>query len=150
MDASRIVSPLQLVCAANMAVRRQKRPAWDTVFLAAPSTHAGHVWRDYAFGGGGGGGGEEKTANSQPQQQQDQDATIVLLSVGTTPSQHYQLVQQQCSSSLGEPQPMTEYFARSDLPVASFRKWYKLSQDEINNSSLEQAVLTKIATKMYL
>lgn len=133
MDATRIISPSQLVVAANMAVIRNSKQtlAWDTVLQASSSSHLGHVLRDNSFG--------EDSAEVE-------SATILVLAVGGTLKEF-----QEALKELGfkNPQPVSPYFDRQRLPeeISNFYKWYKLTTDEVAMSSLEEAVLTRVSTK---
>lgn len=139
INVNRLVSTNQLVAAANMALFRDKgtKAAWDTVYCAAGSTHAGHVWRDYSFGD-----------ESFPLE----CATIVVLGLDKNFSlENYESDLKELA--LDEPQSIEKKFAgRKNNPeeVANFRTWYKVTQDEIDITSVEQAVLTRISTKFYV
>jgi len=133
MDASRIISPNQLVVAANMAVIRNSKQtmAWDTVLQAASSSHWGHVLRDNSFG---------------PDSQETENATLLAIAVGGTLEEFQSALKEVGFQS---PQPLSQYFDRQLSPeeIANFNKWYKLTSDEVAMSSLEQAILTRVSTK---
>ena len=137
VDAARIVSPLQLVCAANQACHRQ-HPTWDTVFQAAGSAHLGHVLRDYAFLG-------EEDSSAAPVA----SAHVVLFLVGSSKDDFVkQLERYKMTEST---MAMEAYFKEQQCNSAEqFRIWYKLTKEDIETSSLEQAILTRIATKLYV
>lgn len=136
MDASRIITPSQLVAAANMSVVRDTKQtlAWDTVLQAASSSHLGHVLRDNAFG---------------QDSQEVKSATIVALAVGGTQKEFECALKE---VGLKNPQPVRSYFERQRTPeeIAAFYKWYKLTSDEVAMSSLEDAVLTRVSAKFYV
>lgn len=137
MDASRIISPSQLVVAANIAVTRDSKQtvAWDTVLQAASSSHLGHVMRDNAFGD-----------DSLPGVE---SATIIALAVGGTLEDFQASLKE---VGLETPKPITLYFNRQLTPkeIADFYKWYKLTSEEVAMSSLEEAILTRVSTKFYV
>mmetsp|Transcript_26457 Transcript_26457/g.37148 ORF Transcript_26457/g.37148 Transcript_26457/m.37148 type:complete len:283 (-) Transcript_26457:481-1329(-) len=145
------------------------RPAqdiWSVVLNAAGSTHFGHVLRDYAFG-------ELPQQQQQPQEEESSSTTnnendptttkmipIVALSTGTTMDQHTSTFTKLLSSrhnlhctlqplsTLQQDNDNDDHKSKSS--TAQFSKWYKLTPKEIETTSLEKAILTKIATKFYI
>ena len=136
MDASRIISPSQLVVAANIAVTRDSKQtvSWDVILQAASSSHLGHVLRDNAFG------------DDSPDVE---NATIIALAVGGTLADFQATLK---AVGLERPQPISPYFNRQHTPeeIANFFKWYKLTSEEVAMSSLEEAILTRVSTKFYV
>jgi hypothetical protein len=135
MDAARVVSPSQLIVAANMALtRKSNNPAWETVMGASSSTHVEHVLRDYAFG-------EDSIPHDE--------AAVLVLAVGGTLNDFQAHLKE---VGLNDPQPIPHFFAKQKTPeeIANIYRWYKITTDEVAMSSLEQAVLTRISTKFYL
>mmetsp|Transcript_13457 Transcript_13457/g.20987 ORF Transcript_13457/g.20987 Transcript_13457/m.20987 type:complete len:263 (+) Transcript_13457:182-970(+) len=170
MDARRIISLHQLVIAANMAFvprsskhnggggrpppQETRADIWKVVLNAAGSTHFGHVLRDYAFG--------EQTmslSDSTTTHNTTNMIPVVALSIGTTTSQHTSAFTNLFSSNNNSNnnnatiqctlQPLSALQDTSASPEL-FLKWYKLTPTEIKATSLEKAVLTKIATKFYI
>ena len=136
MDASRVVSPSQIVAAANMALLRDSKQtlAWDTVLNAASSTHWGHVLRDNSFG---------------QDSEGKENVAVVVFAVGGTQTEFQDALRH---VGFKNPQPVTPYLERQKTPeeIDNFYKWYKITSDEVAMSSLEEAVLTRISTKFYV
>lgn len=133
INATRIISPSQLVAAANQTCHRQ-RPTWDTVFQAAGSSHLGHVMRDYAFMG-------------DDNDDVPTEATVLIFMVGSKENDFTSLLDEY---NVKDPLPLDVFFEEQQKTCAQqFRSWYKLTQAETEIASLEMSILTRIATKLY-
>jgi hypothetical protein len=135
MDASRIVSPRQLVCAANRASCLPQPTVWDVVYLAAASTNVGSVLRDYAYLGD-----DDST---------EEETTVLVLHISSEKMQAYQALLKEWNLFDSVQHNMMEYFEKQqDSNRDKFQSLYKLTKQELQVSSLESCILTKIATKM--
>lgn len=133
MDARRLVSINQLICAANQAAHRAS-PTRDALFLSAVSSHMGHVMRDTAFLG----------ENAQ----EEEEAMVLVFQIASGDDAEYlKLLEQNGLFDSIQPD-MDDYFAKQrETSKAQFQQWYKLTDQEMV-FSLESSVLTKVATKM--
>lgn len=155
MDAHRVVSLSQLTVAANIALSptskssKQSLGAWAIVLNAAGSTHFGHVMRDYAFGEEVDiGSSQTQTTTTENMPTSTNNAMIVAISLdASTIENHVDMTRE---VGLGPPQSLDVLEKEtSQEQIEKFVKWYKITKEEIEMSSLEQAVLTRIATKYY-
>ena len=147
LNARRIVGLSQLCCAANLACHRPNTPTWDTVFLAAASTHLGHVLRDYAFVRTNDDDGNNDNDDDGIATQGNESMVIVFM-ISSHGVELYQslLEQHGLSDSMLD---LEDYLQRQRETLAQeFQSWYKLTALELASSSLEACVLTKITTKM--
>ena len=147
LNARRIVGISQLCAAANLACQRPTSPTWDAVFLAAASTHLGHVLRDYAF--------VPSEENDHAEKMKDDDIVmeekeymVIVFMISSSGLEWYQslLEKHGLSDSILD---LEDYLRRQrETSAQEFQSWYKLTAQELASSSLEACVLTKIATKM--
>ena len=135
LNATKILSLNQLIAAANLAATRKVRipSAWEVVYNVAPSTHLGHVLRDFSF--------SESTTESS--------ADVIVVWISTTGEDR---AYEDLLESLNIPkvtQAINAYLSRQAVADKDqFVLIYKLTKQEVLTSSLEAAVLTRIATKM--
>jgi len=130
----------------------------ETVICAAGTSHAGYALRDYGFLDVAPATETEKTQKQQQQQQQQQQqakttpSSFTILALGFDCENDAEYCRYLADLGLGEGRPdMDQYFGRqrSELELAALLKAFKISQNEVDmdGSSLEHAVITRIATK---
>jgi len=159
MDADRVVSLQHIAVAGNIALARYAR--WEaqdvnatnngnnnrrgigqeTVVCAAGTSHSGYALRDYGF---------------EPEQKQDASAsassfTIVVLGFDCEGDAEYEKFLADMGFDDEGRLDMQQYFGRprSKQELAGLLKAFKVSQNEVDmdGSSLEHAIITRIATK---
>lgn len=146
IDARRVVSFSQLCYAANLACNRKHTATWDTVFLSAASTHLGHVLKDYAFW-------TENEEDPDPDTAVEDDNNesffmVIVFTVSSDSSASYEKCLARYNLSI-DPCDLEDYLrTQREGAIHEFQSWYKLTTQELAVSTLEDCVLTKIATKM--
>ena len=135
LDATKIVSINQLLAAANLAAtRKNERPsAWDVVYLVAPSNHTGHILRDFSFS-------EPVTAAK---------VIIVWIARSGNEKEYCDILATYRISTSSE--AIDTFLAKQEVTnQENFVNLYKLTNKEVAMSSLESAVITRIATKIHV
>ncbi len=164
MDASRIMSLDHIAVAANSALIRQlhfesyaqdndsnteekavksRGLALETVVCAAGSTNVGSIMKDYAFDA------KWNAANNS----EGRDFHVLLFGYNVTKEEHLKTITKVGLNNPESTEYMMEHFhrSRSDEEVKSLIKVYKIGKEEVSNegSSLEKAILNRVATKFY-
>ena len=170
MDADRVVSLQHIAVAGNIALARCAR--WEaqdgdgtnssnsnrrgigqmTVICAAGTSHSGYALRDYGFFDVAPASEPEK---KQKQMQQDAKASassFTILAIGWDCEGDADYEKFLADMGLADNRPdMQQYFGRprSKQELAGLLKAFKVSQNEVDmdGSSLEHAIITRIATK---
>mmetsp|Transcript_9941 Transcript_9941/g.14633 ORF Transcript_9941/g.14633 Transcript_9941/m.14633 type:complete len:178 (-) Transcript_9941:116-649(-) len=133
MNAKRIFSVNQLICAANMVPFCK---TWNVVYLAAPSSHMPHVLREYAY------------LNDEDDGESDviEEAMVIIFHISDSPDSMGHILKERDLLKSIQPD-LVEYLKQQGKECRSeFRSWYKLTDSEAG--SMENSILTKIATKM--
>lgn len=134
LNATKILSLNQLIAAANIAATRKVGipSGWEVVYNVASSTHLGHVLRDFSF--------SESTESS---------ADVIVVWISTTGNDR---AYKELLESFNIPkvsQAISAFLSRQAVANKDhFLLIYKLTKQEVLTSSLEAAVITRIATKM--
>jgi Kinase binding protein CGI-121 len=151
IDAKRIVGMSHLCCSANLACHRPKENesiAWDVVYLSSASNRFIHALRDYSF--------LDLEENLKPQQESnlvaDDDeqkvVPVIILMVSSSGISNYTelLLKYGLTDSIAD----VEEFLKSqrDSSANEFKRWYKITDQELECFSLEDCVMTKVFTKM--
>ncbi len=166
MDASRIMSLDHIAVAANSALIRQlhfesyakdnedsnseekavksRGLALETVVCAAGSTNVGSIMKDYAF---------DTKWNEANNSGGGRDFHVLLFGYNVTEEEHIEAITKVGLSNPESTEYMMEYFSRSrgDDEIKTLTKVYKLGKEEVSKerSSLEKAILNRVATKFY-
>lgn len=177
MDADRVVSLQHIAVAGNGALARCARweaqgsdrqqqggdgsnnnnrrgIGQETVICAAGTSHAGYALRDYGFFDVAP-ASETEQKNKQKQKQKQQQAEVktssfTILAIGFDCKDDAEYDKFLADMELGDDQPgMEDYFGRerSKQELAALLKSFKVSINEVEMSSLEHAIITRIATK---
>ena len=165
--AEKFISLNQLVAAANATVAGwSSSSAWDVLYKASPSTHRGHVMDRFSFGNAG----ESQLDNTDEGPSTAQPEFVLLIHVGagdTTAEQYLETISSLTNEGGGtgiriasdgegtrtealvsHPMDIGAFFGGIESSRSEwFRKEYKLSMEDIEKSSLEDAVLSKVAAK---
>lgn len=163
LDAHRIIGISHVATAANLALMRRsqreqkiesgsddnkKGIAFETVLCLAGSTHVGNILRDYAF---------QSSSNDKNNKNKNniENTTILVLGYDCTKSEMDEFISNKILSSVGsstqlnQRQKFLSYLdrTRTEEEKKDIMKLFKLTKEEIDMSSLEQAVVNKVGTK---
>jgi Kinase binding protein CGI-121 len=136
LDATKIVSINQLLTAANLAATRKIEipSAWDLVHLVAPSNHAGHILRDFSF--------------SEPA---IVEANVLVVWIARSGNEEEYCDLLETYRIPTSTKAIDSFLAKqAETNQEKFINLYKLTNKEVAFSSLEAAVITRIATKMHV
>uniref|UniRef100_A0A7S3PY61 Uncharacterized protein n=1 Tax=Chaetoceros debilis TaxID=122233 RepID=A0A7S3PY61_9STRA len=168
VDASRIISLDHIAIAANTAMIRmshyenidsntpnnnngamnKRGLALETVICAAGSTNVGSIMKDFAFDAR-----SSAALSLQNGSLDDDEYTILLLSYDCSEKEHLETISQVGLTAPEKIQDMIQYFdrERGQQEVTALMKVFKVTAQEVSRdgSSLEKAVLNRVATKFY-
>jgi len=167
LDAHRIIGISHVATAANLALMRRsqreqkiesgsddnkKGIAFETVLCLAGSTHVGNILRDYAFQSSS---NDKNNKNKNKNKNNIENTTILVLGYDCTKSEMDEFISNKILSSvdssteLNQCQKFLSYLdrTRTEEEKKDIMKLFKLTKEEIDMSSLEQAVVNKVGTK---
>lgn len=166
LDASRIISLDHISIAANTAMIRMSHHeningdrinkngainkrglALETVICAAGSTNVGSIMKDFAFDA------KSNAALSLQNGSFGDEYNVLLLSYDCSEKEHLETISQVGLTVPEKIEDMIKYFdrKRGQQEVTALMKVFKVTAQEVgrDGSSLEKAVLNRVATKFY-
>eukprot|EP01083_Nonionella_stella_P206472 750970_1 len=122
--------------------------ALETVICAAGSTNVGSIMKDFAFDAR-----SSAALSLQNGSPGDDEYTVLLLSYDCSEKEHLEIISQVDLTAPEKIQDMIQYFdrERGQQEVTALMKVFKVTAQEVGRegSSLEKAVLNRVATKFF-
>jgi hypothetical protein len=155
--ANRVISLQHVAVAANAALLRRRQrdasvpnkqsAAMETILCLAGSTNTSSIFQDYTFVVNN--HNNNDTNNPPPT---DKPCAILVLGFDCADTDEYHSFLQTTGLTKEPPTCPETYFERERTQdeTNDLMKVYKLSKQEIDMSSLEEAVLTRVATKYFI